>query len=1168
MTEPVAPVAEVQSEPSAAPDCAHLHLHSAYSLTDGLLRLDQLATECPKRGISAVAMTDKGNLFGFIGFYKKMRQAGVKPLCGVEVPLRTAAGSYANLVLLARNEQGYRNLIRLVSRAYKDESFDGYCRLEREWLEGNTQGLTALSCGYRGEIGSLLLNGDRRRAEEQTQRLAEIFDGEFCLEVTRQGRASENEYLAEAVELSARTGQPLVASNDVRFLNREDFEAHEARVCVAQKELLGDPKRPRRYTDRQYLLSAEQMAQLFSDLPEALDNARTLAQRCNLTFEFDKLLLPSSQVDDSEGSEEEWIRRQAADGLTERMAGAAVPDEYAKRLQTEIEIIERMGFVGYYLVVAEFVNWAKQNDVRVGPGRGSGAGSLVAWALGITDIDPLRYGLLFERFLNPERVSPPDFDIDFEPQGRGRVIDHVVQRYGRDAVAQIATLDVAQAKGAVRDATRVLGKPHGLASRICDLVPFDMKLSKATEDVPELQEMLNRGGEEREILELARQLEGVPRNASRHAGGVVIAPGAVEDYAPLFRARGEEWLATQYDKKDLESIGLVKFDFLGLTTLRIIDDALEQANLYRATKGEVPIDRSDMVLEDPKPYELIASGWTAGIFQLESPRMLLRIKSFMPQSFNDLIALLALIRPGPLEAKMFDQAVRCKTKGAKIKPPHKLLHDVVADTWGVMVYQEQVMEAARRLANYSYGQADELRRAMGTKDREEMARHRSVFVQKAGEGGIVARDAESVFDKMEHFAGYGFNKSHSAAYALISFQTAWLKQYYPVQFMAASLTQESQNATDSKRRWMLLKELQKMEFEVLPPDVNASSWGFAAEEVGDKVCLRFGMGALNGIGEAPCEAISQARAQDGVFEDLYDLSLRCGLHRWDLRILQALNDAGALESLGLTRLQADAQLENARQYALQKSQESALGQEGLFGGETTEESAPSEDLPRTGQSDRVGPDLCPPAEKSRREKQVLGVYLMHHPASTHRSEFAQIGCQPIASLQGRAAAGNWVLAGCVHDLQRLEQGGRPLCVLTLEDESGSCEILLREELGEAELELLRPDNLVLVTASRDADDRSGRLASSVRSGDVSTLAQMRWRHATRLVVRIDEQIQASPPAATDWQNDGCKVVFRCQLPDVTGDISMGARYCIRPEESVLETFYNAFGSGNVWFEYN
>lgn len=1147
---------------------AHLHLHSSYSLTDGLLHPAELAAAAVQRNISAVALTDCGNLFGFISFYRAMEKAGVKPICGVEMEIETEAGDFAELVLLARNEEGYRNLMRLVSKAYTDESFNGMPRLQRAWLTGAVAGLSALSGGHKGEVGKLLVGNDALAAHECLQRSRDLFDGEFYLQISRIGWGDEQTYLPRAVDLAAKTDCPLIASNDVRFLDREDFDLHEARTCIARKWELSDEKRPRLYREAQYFASAQEMQALFKDVPEAVENASALAQRCNLTLASEQLHMPVFKLPKGQ-NEADWMRTQVDKGLKSKLRVTELPSSYRERMDYELGVIERMGFTGYFLVVCEFVSWARANDVIVGPGRGSGAGALVSWALGITDLDPLEYGLLFERFLNPERVSPPDLDIDFDPSGRGKVIQHVVEVYGREAVAQIATTDFAQARAAIHDATRVLGYPPSQAHHISKLFPHNEQYSvlEAEQNLPQLQKMATENGV-RQILDLAAQVEGLPRNASRHAGGIVIAPKNLTNYAPLFRVRGEDWVATQYDKDDLEAVGLVKFDFLGLATLTIIDDALTHVAQLRAKSGEPPLLRGDMALDDASPYDLICSGETEGLFQLESPRMRSLIQRFAPRTFSDLIALLALIRPGPLEAGMFNQAVRCRTGQEKITPPHPLLAEVVQDTWGVMLYQEQVMEAARRLAGYSYGEADQLRRAMGKKDREEMARHQSIFVEKAGRRDIRRWDAEKVFEQIEKFAGYGFNKSHSAAYAVLSFQTAWLKAHYPTCFMAATMTQEMQ-APERERRGALVRACRRLGLEVLPPDVNASNRQFSVES---ERTLRFGLEAVKGVGKEPGRAIVSAREQDGRFSNLNELCLRAKLHQIDSRVLHVLNDAGALRSLDANPAALEANIEGARVFAELRTREQQTRQGALFAAPAAEEESAA--AVATGHSEPPPAWTCD--EWSARERRALSLYLEHHPLTYWRRELEPIKMQRIANMGANSGGGKSVftMAVRVGSLRAVTRGERTFWFVDLDDETDSFEAEVPEHLVPEAARIFVANELLLADVEyRPASDKSRRPRMQLRQ--VERLQQTRRRRAHRLVVRLEGEIPQSCMAELQnnaHKQDGCPLVFQHRFlepsVEMEGDIEMPPEWAQPINEPTMDIFRRFFGVDNVWYDYN
>ncbi|MBW7931817.1 MAG: DNA polymerase III subunit alpha, partial [Gammaproteobacteria bacterium] len=835
------------------PGFIHLHVHSEYSLLDSVIRIPELLRTARDAGMPAIALTDQGNLFAMVMFYKAALAAGIKPIIGADVCLRFDADDRqpAPLVLLCRNAAGYANLARLVSRSYLDGLVAGRPVIDAAWLEeGGAEGLIALSGGQHGALGVALAGGRDAEARTILDRLRRLFDDDLYIEVMRTGRRGEEEYLAAALRLAAETSCPVVATNDVRFLQQADFEAHEARVCIQQGRMLSDPGRPRAYSDQQFLRDPAAMATLFADIPEALENTVEVARRCSLVLELGGTHLPRLEVPGGLGTAE-FLREESYRGLERHMAALGLADAqaqqgYRERLEQELDVICRMGFAGYFLIVADFIQWAKRNQVPVGPGRGSGAGSLCAWALGITELDPIRHSLLFERFLNPERVSMPDFDIDFCMEGRDRVIEYVTERYGRDRVSQIITYGTMAARAVVRDVGRVLGHPYGFTDRIAKLIPPEpgIRLADALASEPELRALYEADDEVRGAIDLARQLEGLVRNAGKHAGGVVIAPTQITAFAPLYRVEGETATVTQFDKDGLEAVGLVKFDFLGLRTLTIIDWAMKTINAQRRAEGKPELDIAAIPLDDHATFELLRSGRTTAVFQLESRGMRDLVKKLRPDSFDDMVALVALFRPGPLQSGMVDDFIERKHGGATVNYLHPDLEPVLRSTYGVIVYQEQVMQIAQVLAGYTLGGADLLRRAMGKKKPAEMAKQRSVFLAGAEKRGVDAALAIQIFDLMEKFAEYGFNRSHSAAYALLSWQTAWLKTHYPAAFMAAVLTAEMD---DTDKLVMLKRECESLSLALEPPRVNHSAY---AVEVSGAHTIRYGLGGIKGLGRA------------------------------------------------------------------------------------------------------------------------------------------------------------------------------------------------------------------------------------------------------------------------------------------------------------------------------
>ncbi|HLT62930.1 MAG TPA: DNA polymerase III subunit alpha, partial [Pseudohongiella sp.] len=892
----------------------HLNVHTEFSIVDGLVRVGDLVKTAAKMGMPAVAVTDQGNLFGMIKFYSAAMSAGVKPVCGCDVWIENPERPdrpYA-LTLLVRNLEGYRNLTRLISRSFTEKVGHGEPQLRRDWLVGNSDGLIALSGGMNGDVGRALVEGNRGEAFKALAAWMNLFPDSFYLTVSRCGRPGEDSYNQAVARLGSDADCALVAVNDVRFLSADDFEAHEVRVCIHDRRTLDDPRRPRNYTEQQYLRTPQEMVELFADMPEAIENTVLIAMRCSLALELGKPYLPNYPVPPGM-TMEEFFRSVSREGLDKRLPRAfadhkgigfvmnethaeeykAFCEPYYQRLDFELNVIIQMGFPGYFLIVMEFIQWAKNNDIPVGPGRGSGAGSIVAWALGITDLDPLKYDLLFERFLNPERVSMPDFDVDFCMEGRDRVIQHVAELYGKEAVSQIITFGTMAAKAVVRDVARVQGKSYGLADKLSKLIPFEpgMTLSKAMEMEPQLKEFIDSDEDAQEIMEMAFKLEGITRNVGKHAGGVVIAPTRLTDFSPLYCDENGEGLVTQFDKNDVETAGLVKFDFLGLRTLTIIDWAVKMINAQESAHKNNPLDITAIPLDDMRVYELLQRGETTAVFQLESRGMKELIRRLLPSCFEDIVALVALFRPGPLQSGMVDDFINRKHGRAEIVYPHPDLEPVLSNTYGVILYQEQVMQIAQVLANYSLGGADMLRRAMGKKKPEEMAKQRSIFLQGASENGLSEELAGSIFDLMEKFAGYGFNKSHSAAYALVSYQTAWLKLHYPAYFMAAVLSADMQN-TD--KVVTLIEECREMKLPLIVPDVNVGAYNFTVNSKGEIV---YGLGAIKGLGEGPINAIIRAREEGGPFTSLLDFCKRVDLRTVNKRALEALIKAGALDNL-------------------------------------------------------------------------------------------------------------------------------------------------------------------------------------------------------------------------------------------------------------------------------
>ncbi len=1171
------------------PRFVHLHVHTEYSLVDGALRIDSerrddgsvaregLVDACARMAMPAVAVTDQVNLFALVKFYRAALARGVKPLVGVDLMLREEGerAEPSRIVLLCQDETGYRNLTRLVTRAYLEGQGRHGPTVERSWLDaGAAAGLVALSGGRDGDVGRALLAGREDEAGRALEAWLAVFGDRYYLELTRTGRPGEEDCIAGSLDLAVARGVPVVATNDVRFLGRDDFESHEARVCIHEGTLLADPSRPRRYSEQQYLRSPEEMAELFDDLPEALENAAELARRLNLEIRLGQPSLPAYPVPVGRTTEEH-LREEAHAGLARRLAVAAPAHErvngragYDERLESELDVICQMGFAGYFLIVADFIRWARENGVPVGPGRGSGAGSLVAWVLGITDLDPLRYDLLFERFLNPERVSMPDFDVDFCMEGRDRVIEYVAGRYGRERVSQIITYGTMAAKAVVRDVARVLGRSYGFADSLAKLIPFELgiTLDDALAKEEDLRRRYKAEDEVREVIDLARSLEGLVRNAGTHAGGVVIAPSVLTDFAPLYCESGGGSVVTQFDKDDVEAAGLVKFDFLGLRTLTIIDWAVRTIDAERAARGEPPLDLTAMPMDDPQTYALLKRCETTAVFQLESRGMKDLIRRLQPDCFEDIVALVALFRPGPLQSGMVEDFIA--RKHGKTTGPIDYLHPdlkpVLFPTYGVILYQEQVMQIAQVLAGYSLGGADLLRRAMGKKKAEEMAKQRSIFVEGAVGRGVEERTAAHIFDLMEKFAGYGFNKSHSAAYAVLSYQTAWLKSHHPAAFMAAVLSSDM-DKTD--KVVTLIDECARMGLAVEPPDVNASQFMFT---VSGTRAIRYGLGAIKGVGQAAVESMLAERAVRGPFRDLRDLCRRLDLTRVNRRVLEALIRSGAFDSLGVNRASCMHQLPAAMQAAEQHSRAQAAGQVDLFGlavaapaAEETE--APGERLPEWSEAVRLAG-----------ERETLGLYLTGHPITEYEREFRPIvsgriadvgGARPVGAGEGgwRGPGKNVTVAGLVLEIRK--RGNRNSFVL--DDRSGRIEVTLFEEVYQQHRALIARDAILVVEGSLRFDDfvDDWRIAAK----RIIDIAQAREQYARRLVLRWPQGtngdgnglISAIEQALRPARGGRCAVAIRYAARAASANVLLGEEWSVRPSQELIERLGQLVGRDGV-----
>ncbi len=1080
----------------------HLRIHTEYSIVDGSLRVDAAVAAARADSQGALAISDLNNLFAGVRFYRSARDAGVKPILGCDLrlanPEAAASDESTSLLLLAMNRQGYLNLCQLLSRAWLEGQRGGQAQARWSWLadEGLHEGLIALCGGRQGAIGRALLAGDSQRAERLAGAHRAVFGDRFYLEVQRSGHADCERHVAATARLAEQMDIPLVATHPVQFLSRDDFEAHEARVCIAEGETLANPRRLRRFTPEQYFKTREEMGSLFADLPVALENSVQIACRCNLSLELGRPRLPHFPVPDGVQLAD-YFRAQAQQGL-ERRLQQAYPDEalraqqrarYVQRLDFELATIAQMGFEGYFLIVADFINWAKDHGCPVGPGRGSGAGSLVAYSLRITDLDPLQYKLLFERFLNPERVSMPDFDIDFCQENRDRVIDYVKQKYGADAVSQIATFGTLAARAALRDAGRVQELGYTFCDQLAKLIPnkpgTHVSIDQAVEAEPQLKQRMQDEEEVRQLLQLARQIEGLPRNIGMHAGGVLIAPGKLTDFCPLYAQPGSHDAVSQYDKDDVEAIGLVKFDFLGLATLTILDLAV--CNIRRNHPSMESFRLEDIPLDDPATYQLMARGDTVAVFQLESRGMQGMLRDARPDRFEDIIALVALYRPGPMD--LIPSYCQRKAGVEAIEYPDPRMQPVLEETYGIMVYQEQVMQVAQVIGGYSLGGADLLRRAMGKKKAEEMARHRGIFAEGAARNGIAPEKANEIFDLMEKFAGYGFNKSHAAAYALLAVQTAWLKAHYPAEFMAANM---SIALDDTDKLKVLVDDARAMGLNILLPDVNQGQWRFEAV---DARTIRYALGAIKGTGRSAIEAIIEARDAHGPFASLMDFAERVDRARINRRVLEALVRAGAFDNLDPDRATLLAAVGMAMEHAAQRAEHA--GQGGLFDSLSHEHAAAPQ------------PPRQPPWDLRRRlaeEKTAVGFVLSGHLFDAHAAEVRRFAPRQLAELS--ESRDSVLVAGIVAAV-RVVQGQRGrAAIVSLEDRSGILEAVLSERLLDTVRALLREDELLVFQGRASADRFSGGLRFQVDAA--WTLEQARERLGQRIHLCLNGLPDATP----------------------------------------------------------
>ena len=1128
----------------------HLRVHTEFSIVDGLVQIKPLLDVLPKKGMNAIAVTDYCNFFAAVKFFQSAISVGVKPILGCDLPCHDPEKPthISSIVLLCQNEVGYRNLTRLVSKAYQEGQYLGEPRVHHAWISSHAEGLIALSGGRSGAIGQALLADDENTAYQLAHVFMNVFPGRFYLEIQRTGRPDESIYNERVVRMAEKLNLPLVATNDVRFLHEDDYEAHEARVCIHDGYALSDPRRNKNYTAQQYLRSADEMLALFSDLPQALQNTVEVSKRCTVKLDLGNNYLPNFPIPDG-SSVEGYLSHLAQSGLDARLiqlnrrqpieALKPIRGPYEQRLQLELDVINSMGFAGYFLIVADFIQWAKKNGVPVGPGRGSGAGSLVAYALDITDLDPLQYDLLFERFLNPERVSMPDFDIDFCMEGRDRVIEYVAEKYGRQSVSQIITFGTMAAKAVVRDVGRVLGHPYGFVDKLAKLIPFELgiTLKKALEQEEELHRRYQDEEDVKELFDLALKLEGITRNAGKHAGGVVIAPSQLTDFTAIYCEQGSSQLVSQFDKDDVEAAGLVKFDFLGLRTLTIINRALITINGQRLDASLLPIDISEIPTYDELTFDLLKACQTTAVFQLESRGMKELIHRLRPDCFEEIIALVALFRPGPLQSGMVDDFIDRKHGRAKVEYPHPDLEPILKPTYGVILYQEQVMQIAQVLANYTLGAADLLRRAMGKKKAEEMAQQRAIFTEGATARGVEVSVATAIFDLMEKFAGYGFNKSHSAAYALVAYQTAWLKAHYPAAFMAAVLSSDMDN-TD--KVVIFIHECVHMNLKVLPPSINRSQYPFT---VIDERTIIYGLGAIKGVGESAIQCIVQERDDHGPYEGLFNVCQRLDMRKVNRRVLEALIKSGAVDDWGVERAILHGSIEKSIQVGTKFHKNQSSGQTDLF--------ALLEDT--TIAEDYIPCKAWITKKRLDGEKETLGLYLTGHPAAPYQKELIGF-VQPIAKLNP-AAAKKAIICGLINSIRRiLTKQGKKLAIIGMEDASGNLDIVAFSEIFEAQQAHMVVGQMLVVEGELGQDKYTG--GTKMTALTLYPLDQARTRFAKCLALTLssdDKLLLPSIQSVLKAHQGECVVQIRYANTNTNAkaSINLAPQWRVRPSDELL-----------------
>jgi len=1119
------------------PKFIHLNLHTEHSIIDGTIKIKELIKRCVEEQVPSVAVTDFCNFFGLVKFYKEAIKNGVKPIVGADLLCVTSNDSTIEykVTILCKNNVGYKNAKVLISRAYLNGQNLGVPRVNIDWFKECCDGLIIMAHGKRNVF--------------HMDFLKELFQKDFYISID-----SPND--KQSLEFAENNSIPIVAVNSIRFLKKEDFDAHEARVCIHDGTILDDPGRKIRYREDQYFKSIAEMQREFCMIPNALANSVEIAKKCNVFIEFDEVYLPNYKVPDGV-TIEEFLSIESKNGLEGRKFNKNRKDEYLKRLEYELTVINKMGFPGYFLIVADFIKWAKENNIPVGPGRGSGAGSIVAYALKITDIDPIEHELLFERFLNPERVSMPDFDIDFCMDGRDKVIEYVSNKYGKHAVSQIITFGTMAAKAVVRDVGRVLGHPYGFVDRIAKLIPFELgiTLDKALGSEEQLNNLYNNDEEVKLLIDLAKRLEGVTRNVGKHAGGVVIAPSELTDFTPLYCEAGGANLVTQFDKNDIESIGLVKFDFLGLRTLTIINWTIESIQ----SRFNRKIDLIDLPLDDKKTFDMLLDCKTKAIFQIESKGMSDLARRLQPDRFEDIVALVALFRPGPLQSGMVDDFIERKHGRTQVRYLHPQLETILEPTYGVILYQEQVMQIAQILAKYSLGAADLLRRAMGKKKPEEMAKQRAIFISGAYENGVDKELANSIFDIMEKFAGYGFNRSHSVGYAMISYQTAWLKAHYPEDFMASVLSSDMDN---SDKVVLYFKECLSMGIDVIFPNINISSYKFTVTKDNK---ITYGLGAIKGVGEAAIGAIIEERNSQGSFLNLFELCKRTDSRKINKKTLEALVKSGSLDSFGKTRATLLKSIPFALKFAERSSKDSISGQMDLFGGVEHKENYDS--LYKS--VDEFSKDKI-----LQYEHDTLGLYLSGHPVAKYINEFRFAGLKSLSAITGNVKAVK--VAGLITYLKIVStKSGQKMAVVSIDDGDSKIDITLFPEVYRLYRDLLIKNNIIIVSGDVVFDSFSDTY--KIQSKDLYSIEKFRLKFGRFVNIDIDHSSdvkifmsflsQMECKAGSCEERTGLPIVIKYKSKKACCDIMLGDSVNLYPSDELFEKMLS-IGFSNIEVQYS